>query len=171
MVGQTLLHYRIESKLGSGGMGVVYRARDLRLNRPIALKLLTAKAGFDSTRRERLTHEARAASALNHPNIVAIYDIGEAAVDGEHVDFMAMEYVSGKPMDRIIAGKPLKARTALKYAIQVASAVAAAHSVGIIHRDLKPANFMVTDQGDVKVLDFGLAQLEPEASVTVNRTG
>ena len=135
MVGQTLLHYRIESKLGSGGMGVVYRARDLRLNRPIALKLLTAKAGFDSTRRERLTHEARAASALNHPNIVAIYDIGEAAVDGEHVDFMAMEYVSGKPMDRIIAGKPLKPRTALKYAIQVASAVAAAHSVGIIHRD------------------------------------
>ena len=158
MVGRTLLHYRIESKLGAGGMGVVYRARDIRLNRSIALKILPPKPPSGPDPQGRLAQEARAASALNHPNIVTIYDIGNDNSDGQKVDFIAMEYVPGKTLDRLIGKKGLKLGVALKYAIQIADALAAAHATGIIHRDLKPANMMVTDEGTVKVLDFGLAK-------------
>jgi serine/threonine protein kinase len=164
MVGQTLLHYRIESKLGAGGMGIVYRARDTHLDRLIALKVLPAAASLAPECKGRLAQEAKAASALNHPNIVTIYDIGSDRIDGEGVvDFIAMEYVSGKTLDRVIANKGLKLNTALRYAIQIADAIATAHAAGIIHRDLKPANLMINDQGMVKVLDFGLAKwTQPE---------
>ncbi|HLJ47990.1 MAG TPA: protein kinase [Bryobacteraceae bacterium] len=163
MIGLTLRHYRIESKLGAGGMGIVFRARDTHLDRPVAIKVLPAAASADSDRRGRLAQEARAASALNHPNIITIYEIGSEVSDGQRVDFIAMEYVAGKPLDRLIGRKGMKLVDALKCAIQVADALAAAHASGIVHRDLKPANVMVTDQGLVKVLDFGLAKLTEPA--------
>ena len=159
MIGQRLLHYRIESKLGSGGMGVVYRARDTRLERSIALKILPASDKFDPDRRGRLAQEARAASALNHPNIITIYDIGSDGPDSGRVDFIAMEFVQGKTLDKLIGRRGLRLSEALKYAVQIADAIAAAHANGIVHRDLKPANLMVTDQGLIKVLDFGLAKV------------
>ena len=160
MVGQKLSHYRIETKLGSGGMGVVYRARDTHLDRSIALKVLPSSLVSDPDRKSRLAQEARAASALNHPNIVTIYDIGSEGPENDRVDFIAMEFVQGKTLDRLIPRKGLKLTDTLRYAIQISDAIAAAHANGIIHRDLKPANLMVTDQGLVKVLDFGLAKVE-----------
>ncbi|MGA2599609.1 MAG: protein kinase, partial [Bryobacteraceae bacterium] len=159
MIGQRLLHYRIESKLGSGGMGVVYRARDTHLERSIALKILPASDKFDPDRRGRLAQEARAASALNHPNIITIYDIGSDGPDNGRVDFIAMEFVQGKTLDKLIGRRGLRLIDALKYAVQIADAIATAHANGIVHRDLKPANLMVTDQGLIKVLDFGLAKV------------
>ena len=166
MIGQTLGHYRIESKLGEGGMGVVYKARDTHLDRPVAIKVLPPERVADAERKRRFVQEAKSASALNHPNILHIYDIDAA----EGVDFMAMEYVEGKTLDEVIARKGLKLNEALKYAAQIADALAAAHAAGIIHRDVKPSNLMVSDKGVVKVLDFGLAKLsdrtEAEASGT-----
>src|SRR5712692_3489461 len=163
MIGQTLRHYRIEAKLGEGGMGVVYRAVDTHLDRTVAIKVLPASALADADRKARFVQEAKAASALNHPNIITIHDIDSA--DG--VDFIAMEYVPGKTLDRLAGRRGLKFQEALKYGIQIADALSAAHAAGIIHRDLKPANVMVTEQGLVKVLDFGLAKLsdpaEPDA--------
>lgn len=156
--GQTVLHYRVESTLGAGGMGVVYRAQDTRLKRPVALKILSGRAAGNPEWQSRLIQEARSASALNHPNIVTIYDAGSETVDGATVDFIAMEYVAGKTLDRVI-GKGLKLNAALKLAIQIADAIATAHAAGIVHRDLKPANLIVNDQACVKVLDFGLAKL------------
>jgi Tol biopolymer transport system component/predicted Ser/Thr protein kinase len=155
MIGQTLGHYRIESKLGEGGMGVVYRALDTHLNRPAAIKVLRAEAMMDPDRKRRFVQEAQAASALNHPNIITIYDINQA--DG--ADFMAMEYVAGKTLDQVIPRNGLRLGETLKYAVQIADALARAHAAGIIHRDIKPGNIMVTDVGLVKVLDFGLAKL------------
>jgi Tol biopolymer transport system component/predicted Ser/Thr protein kinase len=155
MTGQTLSHYRIEDKLGEGGMGVVYRARDLRLDRAVAIKVLPAEAVADPERKRRFAQEARSASALNHPNIVTIYDIDSDA----GVDFIAMEYVAGKTLGELIGGQGLRLGDALKYAVQIADALATAHEAGIIHRDLKPGNLMVTEKGLVKVLDFGLAKL------------
>src|SRR5579872_923293 len=163
MIGQTLQHYRIETKLGSGGMGVVYRALDTHLNRPVAIKVLPASVVGNDDRRLRFAQEARAASALSHRNIITIYDVDTGEIDGQPVEFIAMEYVSGKTLDKLIGRKGLRLDDALRYAIQIADALAVAHGAGIIHRDLKPANIIVSDQGDVKILDFGLAKLsEPE---------
>jgi len=159
MVGTTLWSYRIESKIGAGGMGVVYKAVDSRLDRPAALKVLPASALASPDRQKRFVQEARTASSLNHPNIVTIYDINTQEVDGQPVQYIAMEYVAGETLDKLIGRKGLKAREALKYAIQIADALAAAHAAGIVHRDLKPGNIMVTPQGLVKILDFGLAKL------------
>jgi serine/threonine protein kinase len=151
----TIGHYEILEKLGEGGMGVVWKARDTRLERFVALKLLPTAKTADPERRRRFVQEARSASALNHPNIVTIYDIDRA--DG--ADYIAIEYVAGKTLDQLIPKKGLRLGEALKYAIQIADALAAAHAAGIVHRDLKPGNVMVTERGVVKVLDFGLAKL------------
>ena len=158
--GRELGPYVIEAHLGSGGMGDVYRVRHLRLKREVAIKVLPASFAGDSDRIARFEREARAASALNHPNIVQIYDIADA--DG--VPFIAMEYVAGKTLGGLIGRKRLRLNEALKYAVQMADALATAHSVGIIHRDLKPSNIMVTENGMVKVLDFGLAKLTETAT-------
>jgi len=167
LVGQDLRHYRIEAKLGAGGMGVVYRARDTHLDRFVAIKVLPAAMMVNSERRTRFVQEAKAASALSHPNIITIHDIDTAEFEGHSVDYIAMEYVQGKTLDQLIGRKGLRLTDVLKYASQVAGALAAAHAVGIVHRDLKPGNIMVTEQGAVKLLDFGLAKLtEPlEADV------
>ena len=153
--GRTISHYRIAAKLGDGGMGVVWKARDTRLGRFVALKVLPAAMTGDPERKRRFVQEARAASALNHPNIITIYEIDQA--DG--ADFIAMEFVPGKPLQQLIAHKRLGLNEALKYAIQASDALAAAHAAGIVHRDLKPGNIMVNENGCVKVLDFGLAKL------------
>jgi len=153
--GTRLGPYEIVSALGAGGMGEVYKARDTRLDRMVAVKVLPHDKIADPDRKQRFIQEARAASALNHPNIVTIHDI--SADNG--VDFIVMEYVPGKPLENLIGAQDLRATDALKYAIQIADAFAAAHAAGIVHRDLKPANVMVTDSGQVKVLDFGLAKL------------
>ena len=166
MVGQTLGHYRIESKLGEGGMGAVWRARDIRLDRFIALKTLPAEKLADEDRRRRFVQEAKAASALNHPNIVHIYDIADA----DSVPFIAMEYVAGKTLDQLIGRRGLRLNETLKYAIQIADALARAHSAGIVHRDLKPSNVMVDEHGLVKVLDFGLAKLTETATGELGET-
>src|SRR5262245_41107392 len=155
MIGRKLLHYVIESQLGRGGMGVVYRALDTKLNRPVAIKVLPSDALADPTRKQRFEQEARAASALSHPNIITIHDIDTT----EGVDFIVMEYVPGKSLDRVIPRRGLPLGEALHYAIEIADALAGAHLAGIVHRDLKPGNIMVTDKGHVKILDFGLAKL------------
>jgi serine/threonine protein kinase/tetratricopeptide (TPR) repeat protein len=155
MIGQALSHYQILEKLGEGGMGVVYKARDSHLDRLVAIKVLPAERVAHADSKRRFVQEAKAASALNHPNIVTIYDIDQAS----GVYFIAMEFVAGTPLDRLIPRQGLELNTMLKYGIQVADALAAAHAAGIVHRDLKPANLMVTDRGLVKVLDFGLAKL------------
>jgi TolB-like protein/Flp pilus assembly protein TadD len=153
--GRTLGHYRLTDKIGSGGMGIVYAASDTHLDRSVAVKVLPAGAVADPERRQRFVQEATSASALNHPNIIHIYDIDRS----EDVDYMAMELVSGRALDEVIGRKGLSIGETLKVAVQIADALAAAHAAGIIHRDLKPANVMVTDKGLVKVLDFGLAKL------------
>ena len=155
MIGRSLLHYRIESQLGQGGMGVVYRAVDTKLNRPVAIKVLPRDAVADPARKQRFVQEARAASALNHPSIITIHDIDTA----EGVDFIVMEYVAGKSLDHVIPRRGLPLGEALHYTIEIADALAGAHAAGIVHRDLKPANIMVTNKGHVKVLDFGVAKL------------
>ena len=155
MTGKTLGHYLIESKLGEGSMGVVYRARDLHLDRPVAIKVLPSEAMANPDRKLRFIQEARAASALNHPNIVHVYDID--TVDGQ--DFIAMEFVVGRNLDQIAGGKVLPLADVLKYAVQIADALGKAHQAGVVHRDLKLANIMVTEDGRVKVLDFGVAKL------------
>jgi Tol biopolymer transport system component/predicted Ser/Thr protein kinase len=162
MVGKTLRSYRIESKLGAGGMGVVYKAVDSRLDRAVAIKVLGSST-FSAEREKRFVQEAKAASSLNHANIVTIYDIDTQEVDGKAIHYIAMEYVAGETLDHLIGRKGLGVRTALKYAAQVADALAAAHAAGIVHRDLKPSNVIVTPQGVVKILDFGLAKLNDEA--------
>jgi eukaryotic-like serine/threonine-protein kinase len=147
--------YEIIEELGHGGMGLVYKARDTRLDRFVAIKVLPRERISDSERKLRFIREARAASALNHANIIHIYDIEKA----EDIDFIAMEYVDGRTLNELIGPKGLKLDEALRYAVQIADALTTAHEAGIVHRDLKPGNVMVTGKGQVKVLDFGLAKL------------
>jgi Tol biopolymer transport system component/predicted Ser/Thr protein kinase len=153
--GRTVSHYEIREKIDKGGMGIVYKARDTHLDRFVALKVLPPDRVADPERKRRFVQEAKAASALNHPNIVTIHDIDTA----EGVTFIAMEFVSGRTLDRLIRGQRFVLRDILKHGLQIADALAAAHAAGIIHRDIKPANIMITDSGLVKVLDFGLAKL------------
>jgi len=155
--GRRLGSYEILEPLGAGGMGEVYRARDTRLARDVAIKVLPADRLSDPARRARFEQEARAASQLNHPNIVTIHEIESA--DG--IDFIVMELVRGRTLDALIPGPGMRLGEALRIAIPLADALAAAHTAGIVHRDLKPANIMVTPEGVIKVLDFGLAKLRP----------
>lgn len=167
MVGETLGTYQILERLGAGGMGVVYRALDLRLKRIVAIKVLSPGTHGNDDRRLRFLQEARAASALNHPNIVVIHDVNE--IGGTH--FIVMEHVSGNALARLLDRGPIPAASVLRYAHQAADALAKAHSVGIVHRDLKPSNIFITTEDRVKILDFGLAKImEPPQSTSDNPT-
>src|SRR5438309_1040363 len=169
MIGQTLGNYKITQKLGAGGQGTVYKATDQKLGRTVVVKVLPAELTVKETNLKRFEREARLASALDHPNICTIFDLDET--DGVH--YIAMQYVEGRNVRQLVNGRPLELESALQIAIQVTDALAAAHTRGIIHRDIKSGNVMVTDHGQVKILDFGLAKLldETEAATSgIHRT-
>jgi serine/threonine protein kinase len=162
MIGKQLAQFEITGKLGEGGVNLVYEAIDRHLDRRVALKILPHEKIANPARKQRFIQEAKSASALNHPNIITIYDISVA--DG--VDYIVMELVSGRTLEDLLARRRLKIPESLRNAIQIADALAAAHAAGIVHRDLKPANVMITESGLVKVLDFGLAKLTDQSEVS-----
>ena len=165
MTGRTLAHYQVLEPLDQGGMGEVFKARDTRLNRLVAIKVLRGDVLSNTSRKQRFIQEAQAASALNHPNIVTVHDIFQH----EGVDCLVMEYVAGKTLDALIPRHGMRLNEALRIAVQVADGLRKAHGAGIIHRDIKPSNIIVPDDGPVKILDFGLAKLtEATASIRIN---
>ena len=166
MVGQTVSHYQIREKLGGGGMGIVYKAHDVRLDRTVALKFLSPELTRDEDAKRRFTQEARAASALDYPNICTIHDIDETP-DGQM--FLAMAFYSGETLKKKIEYGPMKLDQAVDIAIQIAQGLAKAHAAGIVHRDIKPANVIVTADDLVKIVDFGVAKLMGQTALT--RTG
>ncbi|MHB8581146.1 MAG: protein kinase domain-containing protein, partial [Ignavibacteriaceae bacterium] len=170
MIGETILHYKIIEKLGEGGMGIVYKAQDTKLDRLVALKFLPGHALTNSEDKERFIREAKAAASLNHQNIAHIYEIGESS-ESESVQqmFIAMEYIEGKTLEDIIhekGGSPLPLKTAINYTIQIAEGLQAAHEKGIVHRDIKSANIMVNEKEQIKIMDFGLAKFAGGSKVT-----
>ena len=161
MIGDVISRYRILSKIGAGGMGEVYLAEDTKLDRKVALKILPADVAAHPDRMQRFVQEAKAASALNHPNIITIYEIDET----ESGHFIATEFIDGRTLRECLVKEPLKLAESLEIAAQIASALSAAHAAGIVHRDIKPENVMIRTDGIVKVLDFGLAKLTSPASL------
>jgi serine/threonine protein kinase len=157
MIGRTVSHFQILEKIGQGGMGVVYKALDLDLKRSVALKILPPEYTADPKRKHRFIQEAQAASALNHRNIVTVYEIGSA----NGMDYIAMEFIDGTPLQRTIPSGGMEISHVLNFAIQIGEALAKAHQNGILHRDLKPGNIMVNQEGEIKIVDFGLSKLLP----------
>src|SRR5262245_40879856 len=156
MVGKSLLHYRIIKEIGKGGMGVVYKAEDTKLHRAVAIKALSADLVGDEKARARFLREARAASAIDHPNICTVYEVNE--VD-ENLMFFVMQYIDGKTLKKFVGGRPLPLDQALEFSLEITDALAEAHRRNVIHRDIKSSNIMLNERNQLKILDFGLAKL------------